>query len=687
MGSNSYIIVTGGAGYIGSHTVVELIHHGYNVIIIDNLCNSSYEAVARIEFLVRKSILFYDIDLRDEKQLSHVFSSHNIQGVIHFAALKAVGESTKIPLDYYDNNINGSITLLRVMGKHNVKTIVFSSSATVYGDATRFENMIPIPETCPNDPTNPYGKTKYTIENLIKDLHTSDRTWRGAILRYFNPIGAHPSGLIGEDPLDIPNNLLPYLAQVAIGRREKLYVFGNDYESHDGTPIRDYIHVVDLAKGHIAALDYMNNLKHDIGLYREWNLGTGKGSTVFDIYKAFCKTVGTELQYEVVGRRDGDVLNLTANPTRAKQELKWNAALNVEDACRDFWKWTTENPFGFRVDNYQWKLFNESDTPNYKNRLHTVKFPDLQVSFANYGALIQDVRYKDRGLVVGFQEFKPYTSDDNPLFGSTVGRYANRIANGSIQIEGTTYNLDKNQNGSTLHGGRNAFNRQYFLGPISKQYKDSNTLEFILLDKDGNNGFPADVETVVKYTVDNNSIEIEYQSSICEDSLKDATAISLTNHSYWNLSDGETIDGTILKLASDKYLKVDPKTLLPSGEITQSTQPLTKSIELVPDVSFDNCFIVGESDFALDTRSRELKAIAEASHPSTSIKISVASTEPAFQLYTGDNVDIDPFRARAGFCVEAGRYLSAINYLPWSKQVLLHKGEFYGSKLMFSFTC
>ncbi|EPX73416.1 UDP-glucose 4-epimerase/aldose 1-epimerase [Schizosaccharomyces octosporus yFS286] len=686
MSSKSYIVVTGGAGYIGSHTVVELIYHGYNVIAIDNLCNSSYEAIARIEFLVRKSVLFYNIDLRDEKQLSHIFSSYNVQGVLHFSALKAVGESTKIPLDYYDNNIYGSITLLRVMNKHNIKTIVFSSSATVYGDATRFENMIPIPENCPNEPTNPYGKTKYVIENLIKDLQKSDPTWRGAILRYFNPIGAHPSGLIGEDPLNVPNNLLPFLAQVAIGRREKLYVFGNDYESHDGTPIRDYIHVVDLAKGHIAALEYMNSLESDVGLYREWNLGTGKGSTVFDIVNAFSQASGKELPYEIVGRRDGDVLNLTADPSRAKKELNWIATMTVEQACRDLWKWTTENPFGFRVDNYHWKVFNKSQTVDYKNRLHTVKFPDLQVSFANYGALIQDVQYKGQPLVVGFQEFQAYTSDSNPLFGSTVGRYANRISNGSFQIEGKTYELDKNQSGSTLHGGNNAYNRQYFLGPVSKHYQDYNTLEFILLDEDGNNGFPAEVETLVKYTVNNNSIEIEYQSSITENSPNDATAISLTNHSYWNLSSNKTIDGTVFRLASDKYLKTDPKTQLPSGEIISSNEPLTKSVKLSPDVSFDNCFVVDESDFSLDTRKRELKQIAEVSHPSNSIKLSVTSTDPAFQFYTGDNISMDPIKPRAGFCVEAGRYVNAINHASWSKQVLVHKGEVYGSKLKFTFS-
>lgn len=681
--SKEYIIVTGGAGYIGSHTVVELIENGYEVIIIDNLCNSSYDSIARIEFMVKKPITFFDIDLRDYKKLTNVFHTFKIKGVIHFAALKAVGESTKIPLEYYDNNINGTINLLKVMKENEVKTIVFSSSATVYGDATRFENMIPIPEHCPNDPTNPYGKTKYMIENIIKDIHTSDKFWRAAILRYFNPIGAHPSGLIGEDPLGIPNNLLPYLAQVAIGRREKLSIFGSDYNSHDGTPIRDYIHVVDLAKGHIAALNYLNDLNSKEGLFREWNLGTGKGSTVFDVYHAFCKAVGRDLPYEVVGRRDGDVLDLTANATRANNELKWKTHFTIEDACKDLWRWTTENPFGFQIKNYEWKLFNDTEVQDFRNRLHTVSFDDFSVSISNLGALIQNVTYKGQSVVTGFKDFKDYKSESNPFFGTTVGRYANRISNGEFEVDGTKYELTKNENGAnTLHGGRNGFDKQYFLGPIAR-HNENTTLEFILVDKDGNDGFPGDLQTTVKYTIKDNSLEIEYQSSLTEDSKKDVTAVNLTNHSYWNISSNDNIDGTQVKAVTNKCLKVDPKSLLPTGEIIESPHDLTKSLELTSDISFDNCFVLKDL-CSLDTRSDELVDIFEATHPSTSTKLTVATTDPAFQFYTGDYVDVNEFKSRSGFCVEHGRFIDAVNNKDWSKQVILRKGEVYGSKVKYS---
>lgn len=631
--SKEYIIVTGGAGYIGSHTVIELIENGYEVIIIDNLCNSSYDSIARIEYMVKRPVKFFDIDLRDHEKLTNVFKNYKIKGVIHFAALKAVGESTKIPLEYYDNNINGTINLLKVMKENDVKTIVFSSSATVYGDATRFENMIPIPEHCPNDPTNPYGKTKYMIENIIKDIYTSDKFWRAAILRYFNPIGAHPSGLIGEDPLGIPNNLLPYLAQVAIGRREKLSIFGSDYNSHDGTPIRDYIHVVDLAKGHIAALNYLNELNSKEGLFREWNLGTGKGSTVFDVYHAFCKAVGRELPYEVVGRRDGDVLDLTANATRANNELKWKTHFTIEDACKDLWKWTTENPFGFQIKNYKWNLFNDTDVEDFRNRLHTVSFENFKVSIANYGALIQNIEYQNESLVTGFKSFNDYKSNKNPFFGTTVGRYANRIANGEFQADNSTYKLTKNENGSnTLHGGTNGFDKQYFLGPVAKYHKDYTTLEFILVDTDGNDGFPGDLETIVKYTVKEDSLETEYISSLAEYSKSSVTAVNLTNHTYWNISSNKDINGTRIKSITNKCLEVDPKSLLPSGEIIESPHDLTKTVELTPEVSFDNCFIVNEQGSLLDTRSNELIDIVEATHPSSKTKLTVATTDPAFQL-------------------------------------------------------
>ncbi|KAK9459493.1 uncharacterized protein V1516DRAFT_680052 [Lipomyces oligophaga] len=345
-----YVLVTGGAGYIGSHTVVELANGGYHTIVVDNLCNSSEESIRRVEELTSTKVPFIKLDLRDQEALDKVFTDYNIKSVIHFAGLKAVGESTKIPLEYYDCNVTGAVNLLKVMQAHKVPNFVFSSSATVYGDATKYENMIPIPEECPTGPMSPYGRTKLFIEDIIRDAASADPNLKAAILRYFNPIGAHPSGRIGEDPLGIPNNLLPFIAQVAVGRREKLQVFGNDYEgSPDGTPIRDYIHVVDLAKGHLAALSKLDSIKTDgiQGFVREWNLGSGKGSTVFDIIHAFERATGKTIPYDVVARRNGDVLDLTAKPTRANIELKWEVQLSVEQACRDLWNWTTKNPLGY----------------------------------------------------------------------------------------------------------------------------------------------------------------------------------------------------------------------------------------------------------------------------------------------------------------------------------------------------
>ncbi|CAM9012390.1 unnamed protein product [Wickerhamomyces anomalus] len=613
------ILVTGGAGYIGSHTVIELIQNNYSVIILDNLSNSSYDAIARIEFIVGRSIPFYNIDLRDHDKLSQLFQSNDIKSVIHFAALKAVGESTKIPLTYYDNNINGTINLLKIMNQFNVKSIVFSSSATVYGDATRFENMIPIPESCPNDPTNPYGQTKYTIEQIIHDLYKSDPTWKAAILRYFNPIGAHPSGLIGEDPLGIPNNLLPYLAQVAIGRREKLSIFGNDYDSHDGTPIRDYIHVVDLAKGHISALNYLE--QNQSGLFREWNLGTGKGSTVFDVYNAFCKAVGKNLPYEVVGRRDGDVLNLTADPKRANNELKWFAKLSIQDACADLWKWTIENPFGL--------ILKES-------------------------------------LVLGFNDFQSYKSNGNPYFGATIGRYANRISNGEFKLNGKVFKTDVNENSNTLHGGANGFDKQHWLGPIAQISGDSTILQFKLIDQEQSNGFPNQVETIVKFIVGYKSLEIEYQAN-----SNGPTPINLTNHSYFKL--GNDID---INLSTKKYLETSNG--LPTGEILEIPSQNFK----LEDRKFDDCFILNESS-SIDTRSNQLIEIFKASTPSHSLTIQ--STEPSFQFYTGDGVNIQNFHSRSGFAVEPGRFIDAINSPIYSNQVVLNKDETYGSKTKYIF--
>ncbi|KAK9475199.1 uncharacterized protein V1510DRAFT_410291 [Dipodascopsis tothii] len=347
MTESEYVLVTGGAGYIGSHTVVELVQAGRNVVVVDNLVNSSEEALNRIETITKVRVPFVKADLRDAAAMSKLFTDYKITSVLHFASLKAVGESTKIPLVYFDNNVTGTISLLNAMEAHGCHSIVFSSSATVYGDATRFENMIPIPENCPLGPTNAYGHTKSTIEEILRDYYAAnEKTFRAAILRYFNPIGAHPSGLMGEDPLGVPNNLLPFLAQVATGRREKLQVFGNDYASRDGTPLRDYIHVVDLAKGHLAALAKIESVSE--GICREWNLGSGHGTTVLEVIAKFSAAVGRDLPFEVVGRRAGDVLDLTAAPQRAADELHWKTQLSIDDACRDLWNWTTKYPYGYQ---------------------------------------------------------------------------------------------------------------------------------------------------------------------------------------------------------------------------------------------------------------------------------------------------------------------------------------------------
>ncbi|KAK4466738.1 hypothetical protein QBC42DRAFT_258831 [Cladorrhinum samala] len=353
------VLITGGTGYIGSFTTLALLQNGYDVVIIDNLYNSSKVAIDRIELISGKRPAFYEVDVTDDAGLDKVFEKHpEIDSVIHFAALKAVGESGEIPLEYYRVNVGGSISLLRSMERHNVTNIVFSSSATVYGDATRVPNMIPIPEHCPIGPTNTYGRTKVMIEQVITDHIEARRRksqkagepyeqWNGALLRYFNPCGAHPSGLMGEDPQGVPYNLLPLLGKVATGDREKLLVFGDDYASKDGTAIRDYIHVLDLASGHLAALNYLREQKPGV---KAWNLGSGRGSTVFEMIKAFSKVVGRDLPYEVVERRQGDVLDLTANPALANKELNWKTQLTLEDACADLWRWVENNPKGYRQD-------------------------------------------------------------------------------------------------------------------------------------------------------------------------------------------------------------------------------------------------------------------------------------------------------------------------------------------------
>ncbi|MBR1741543.1 MAG: UDP-glucose 4-epimerase GalE [Lachnospiraceae bacterium] len=334
------ILVTGGAGYIGSHTCVELLDAGYEVVILDNLYNSSKKAVDRIEEITGKKVTFYEDDMLDKEALEKIFSKEKIDCVIHFAGLKAVGESVAKPLEYYKNNITGTLTLVEVMREHGCKNIIFSSSATVYGDPA----FIPITEECPKGtPTNPYGWTKSMLEQILTDLHTADEEWNVILLRYFNPIGAHKSGMIGEDPKGIPNNLLPYVAQVAIGKLECVGVFGDDYDTPDGTGVRDYIHVVDLAIGHVKAID---KIKENPGV-KVYNLGTGNGYSVLDVIKAFSKACGHDVPYQIKERRPGDIATCYSDATLAKQELGWEAQYGIEEMCADSWNWQSKNPNGY----------------------------------------------------------------------------------------------------------------------------------------------------------------------------------------------------------------------------------------------------------------------------------------------------------------------------------------------------
>jgi len=333
------ILITGGAGYIGSHTCVEFLNAGYDITVIDNLMNSKEESLKRVEKITGKSITFHKVDLLDYDALETVFKSEKFDGVIHFAGLKAVGESVSVPLKYYHNNITGTLNLCDLMGKYNVKNLVFSSSATVYGNP----DSVPITEDFPLSATNPYGQTKLMIEYILKDLYKSDPSWNISILRYFNPVGAHKSGLIGEDPNGIPNNLMPYITQVAIGKLEKLNVFGNDYDTKDGTGVRDYIHVVDLAQGHLSA---WKKLVTSPGLIIH-NLGTGTGYSVLEMVKAFEKAANKTISHEIVGRRDGDIGECYADPTKARTELGFTAKLGLNEMCEDSWRWQQNNPKGF----------------------------------------------------------------------------------------------------------------------------------------------------------------------------------------------------------------------------------------------------------------------------------------------------------------------------------------------------
>lgn len=334
------ILVTGGAGFIGSHTCVELLEAGYEVVVVDNLYNASRKSMDRVEQITGKKPTFYEADILDREALNQIFEKEKIDSVIHFAGLKAVGESVAKPIEYYYNNIAGTLVLCDVMRKHNVKNIVFSSSATVYGDPA----FIPITEECPKGKiTNPYGQTKGMLEQVLEDIHVSDPEWNVILLRYFNPIGAHKSGLIGEDPKGIPNNLVPYVAQVAIGKLECLGVFGDDYDTPDGTGVRDYIHVVDLAKGHVAAIRKLEE-KKGVLIY---NLGTGKGYSVLDVVHAFEKACGKKIPYAVKPRRPGDIAICYADPAKAKAELGWKAENGIEEMCADSWKWQSMNPNGY----------------------------------------------------------------------------------------------------------------------------------------------------------------------------------------------------------------------------------------------------------------------------------------------------------------------------------------------------
>lgn len=333
------ILITGGAGYIGSHTAVELIKDGNEVVIVDNFSNSKPIVLDRIRQITNKDFKFYKVDITNIEELEIVFKENNIDSVIHFAAYKAVGESVEKPLEYYSNNIINTLNVLNLMKKYNVKKFVFSSSATVYGDP----HTCPITEDFPLSTTNPYGATKLMIEDMLRDIAKADPSFNISILRYFNPVGAHSSGLIGEDPNDIPNNLMPYISQVAVGKLKELSVFGNDYNTHDGTGVRDYIHVVDLAKGHVKALEKLNS---NCGLVT-YNLGTGNGYSVLDMVKAFSEVSGQNILYKIVDRRPGDVAKCYADPTKANKELGWKAEYGIKEMCEDTWRWQSNNHNGY----------------------------------------------------------------------------------------------------------------------------------------------------------------------------------------------------------------------------------------------------------------------------------------------------------------------------------------------------
>lgn len=335
------ILITGGAGYIGSHTLIELLRAGFDLVVVDNLSNSKQEALRRVERISGKALKFYPLDVRDREGLTQVFREHAIAAVIHFAGLKAVGESVEKPLEYYDNNVTGTLVLLEVMAHAGVKTIVFSSSATVYGDP----QSVPIREDFPLSATNPYGRSKLMVEEMLRDLYRADSRWRVALLRYFNPVGAHASGLIGEDPHGIPNNLMPIVARVAVGRLASLAVYGNDYPTKDGTGVRDYIHVVDLAIGHLKALDALQQR----GGLMTINLGTGNGYSVLDVVRAFEAASGRPVPYKFAPRRAGDIAECFADPALASELIGWRAVRGINEMCVDAWRWQSDNPHGYDI--------------------------------------------------------------------------------------------------------------------------------------------------------------------------------------------------------------------------------------------------------------------------------------------------------------------------------------------------
>ena len=335
------VLVTGGAGYIGSHTLISLDEAGYDFVVFDNLCNSSQESLTRVEKIIAKKIKFQEGDIRNKDDLDMVFSKYKIDSVIHFAGLKAVGESVEKPLKYYDNNINGTLVLLDAMKKHNCKKIVFSSSATVYGDP----HTTPIREDFPLSATNPYGKTKLFIEEILRDIYISDNEFKIVLLRYFNPVGSHSSGTIGEDPNGIPNNLMPFIAQTAVGKRQVLSVFGGDYDTKDGTGVRDYIHVVDLASGHVKALNKIETITEVLTV----NLGTGNGYSVLEMIDSFKKASGKNIAYKIVNRRAGDIAKCFADPSYAKEILDWEATKTIDEMCEDSWRWQELNPNGYKT--------------------------------------------------------------------------------------------------------------------------------------------------------------------------------------------------------------------------------------------------------------------------------------------------------------------------------------------------